>query len=537
MHTPDGRDNSDAPRMTRFSLPRLHRAGRAGTVLALLLSAGCASSSSSSDQLPASASLDRARDVFGVGYDGLSDYYINRLDLRTLTLQGLSGLKTLDPSFAFTADDRQLTLTVNKSEARSFQLPGGDDPFRWARLTVDVLAESRLHYSPLKDASNEALYKAVFEAELSDLDAFSRYSSADAARQSRASREGFGGIGVTLAITEAGVAISSVMPETPAARAGLKDADKIVMAGGKPLAGLSSTDVLDKLRGPIDSTLNLTIEREGKRLDVSLKRSRIVPATVTVKHEGGAAAVRVTGFNQRTAKQVENAVTGAIADHGPGLKGLILDLRGNPGGLLDQAVYVADLFLDDGQILMTEGRHPRAKQNYRATNGDITRGLPMIVLINGGSASAAEIVAAALQDNHRALVLGSTSYGKGSVQTVMRLPNDGEMTITWARMLSPTGHPWNRIGVLPSVCTSSYSGDPAQLISDLRRNAPELGAAYAQRTNFVRQGEAAGAEAARKACPSRSAETDFEFKVAKQMLEEAGLFAIAARQAQVALTP
>lgn len=522
--------------MNFFSQFRLSRASRAGTVLALLLAAGCASSSSS-DQLPASASLDRARDVFGVGYDGLSDYYINRVDLRTMTLHGLSGLKTIDPSFAFTADDRQLTLALNKAESRTFQLPGSDDPHRWARLTVDVLAESRLHFSPLKDASTEALYKAVFEAELSDLDPFSRYSTADAARQSRASREGFGGIGVTLTINEAGVAISSIMPETPSARAGLKDGDKIVSADGHPLAGLSSTDVLDRLRGPIDSTLKLVIEREGKQLTFALRRSRIVPATVTVKHEGGAAAIRVTGFNQRTAKQVEDAVTGAIADHGPGLKGLILDLRGNPGGLLDQAVYVADLFLDDGQILATEGRHPRAKQNYRATDGDITHGLPMIVLINGGSASAAEIVAAALQDNHRALLLGSTSYGKGSVQTVMRLPNDGEMTITWARMFSPTGHPWNRIGVLPSVCTSNYSGDPAQFIADLRRNAPELGAAYAQRSQFVRQGEAAGAEAARKACASRSAETDFEFKVARQIIEDSGLFAIAARQAQVALTP
>ena len=536
MLIPDGPLNLDAHRMTFFSPLRLSRASRAGTVLALLLAAGCATSSSS-DPLPSTSSLDRARDVFGVGYDGLSDYYINRVDLRTLTLHGLTGLKTLDPAFAFTADDRQITLAMGKSDAKTFQFPGSDDPHRWARLTVDVLAESRLRSASLKDASAEALYKAVFEAELSDLDAFSRYSSADAARQSRASREGFGGIGVTLSINESGVAISSVMPETPSARAGLKDGDRIIAADGHPLAGLSSNDVLDKLRGPIDSTLKLAIERGGKTLDFSLKRTRIVPATVTVKHEGGAAAIRVTGFNQRTAKQVEDAVTGAIADHGPGLKGLILDLRGNPGGLLDQAVYVADLFLDDGQILMTEGRHPRAKQNYRATNGDITRGLPMIVLINGGSASAAEIVAAALQDNHRALVLGSTSYGKGSVQTVMRLPNDGEMTITWARMLSPTGHPWNRIGVLPSVCTSGYSGDPAQFISDLRRNAPELGAAYAQRTQFVGQGEAAGSEAARKACPSRSAETDFEFKVAKQMLEEAGLFAIAARQAQVALTP
>lgn len=520
--------------MNAWTMYRLQSAGRAGTVLAVLLGAGCASSS---DQIPQSAGLDRARDVFGVGYDGLSDYYIDRLDMRKLTLHGLNGLKTIDPAFGFTADDRQITLTHGKSDARRIQLPGGDDPHRWARFTSDVVAESRVHFAALKDASSEAIYKAVFEAELADLDAFSRYSSADSARQSRASREGFGGIGVTLKIDETGVSISSVMPETPASRAGLRDGDKIVAAEGITLSGMSSPDVLDKLRGPIDSTLKLVIERDGKKKEVALKRSRIVPATVLVKHEGGAAHVRVTGFNQRTAKQVEEAVDTAIKNHGPGLKGMILDLRGNPGGLLDQAVYVADLFLNEGTILATEGRHPRAKQSYRATNGDITHGLPMVVLINGGSASAAEIVAAALQDNHRAVVIGSTSYGKGSVQTVMRLPNDGEMTITWARMQGPSGQHWNRIGVLPSVCTSHHNGDPAALIADLRRNAPEIGQAYAQRASFIRQGEAAGAEAARKACPAKSAETDFELKVAQQLIEESGLFALASRQGQVALTP
>jgi carboxyl-terminal processing protease len=521
--------------MTSLLPPRLLSLGRAGTVFGLLFAAGCASSS---DQVPTSvAGLERARDIFSAGYDGLNDYYIDRLDMRKLTLHGLNGLKSLDPSFGFTADDRQITLAYGKNESRSFVLPGGDDPSRWARLTVDVLAESRQRFAPLKDAAPEALYKAVFEAELADLDAFSRYSSADSARQSRASREGFGGIGVTLSINESGVAISSVMPETPAFRAGLKEGDRIISAAGTPLAGLTSNDVLDKLRGPIDSSLPLLIERESKSMEFTLKRSRIVPATVLVKHEGGAAHIRVTGFNQRTAKQTEEAVETAIANHGPGLKGIILDLRGNPGGLLDQAVYVADLFLNEGTILGTEGRHPRAKQNYKATNGDIARGLPMIVLINGGSASAAEIVAAALQDNHRALVVGSTSYGKGSVQTVMRLPNDGEMTITWARMVSPAGQPWHRIGVVPSLCTSHHSGDPAAVIADLRRNAPELGAAYAQRAQFVRQGEAAGAEAARKACPARATETDLELKVAQQIIEQAGLFSMASRQGQVALTP
>ena len=522
----------DTVRMSRFLFHRTRHAGRVSTVLALLLAAGCASSG----QQPANAGLERARDVFGMGYDGLSDYYIDRLDMRKVTLHGLSGLRTLDPAFTFDADDRHLTLAWSKTDSRSFALPKDGDAYRWARLTVDVVNETRVHSPMLRAASSEAIYKAVFEAEFSDLDPFSRYSSADSARQQRASREGFGGIGVTLSITDAGVAISSVMPETPAHKAGIKEGDRIVSADGQPLAGMSSSDVLDKLRGPVDSALKLRLDRDGKSMDVELRRARIVPATVVAKNAGSAAVVRLTGFNQRTAKQTQEAVEQVIKDHGPGLKGLILDLRGNPGGLLDQAVYVADLFLNDGQILSTEGRHPRAKQSYQATAGDVAGGLPMVVLINGGSASAAEIVAAALQDNRRAIVVGSTSYGKGSVQTVMRLPNDGEMTITWARMFSPAGHPWHRIGVVPSICTSQYAGDPAVLLADLRRGAPELGAAFAQRAEYVRQGETAGSEAVRKACPARSAESDFELKVAQQLIEDSSLFSTASRQAQIALT-
>jgi carboxyl-terminal processing protease len=495
----------------------------------LVLAASCASSE------PSISGIERARDVFTVGYDGLADFYIEPLDMQNLTVHGLTGLKTLDPALAFTASNGRLTV-AGSGGAKEFKMPTDGDARRWARFTTDVVNEGRNQSGILKNATPEAIYKAVFEAELADLDQFSRYSPADSARQQRATREGFGGIGITLNINESGVAVSSVMPESPAARAGMRDGDKILSADGQSLSGMSATDVLDRLRGPVDSSLRLHVLRDGKALDFNIKRARIVPATVTLKREGGVAHIRVTGFNQRTGKQVEEAVQQASATMGPEIKGFILDLRGNPGGLLDQAVYVSDLFLNEGTILTTNGRHPRAKQNYRATEGDVARGLPMVVLVNGGSASASEIVASALQDNHRAVVVGSTSYGKGSVQTVLRLPNDGEITITWARMYTPAGHPLHRIGVVPSVCTSQYAGDPAVVIEDLRRGAPQLGGAYTQIGSFIRQGDAGG-EALRHVCPARSSEGEFELKVATQLLEDSLLFSMAARQAQLALTP
>lgn len=502
-------------------------------LLALALTAGCAAY----DNQGAAAGLDKARDVFSVGYDGMADYYIDPVDLRRLTVHGLAALKSIDGSLSVTEAKGQLTVAAGSKVLKSFPLPTGSDAYRWARFTTDVVTEGRAHSTLLREASAEAIYKTVFEAEFADLDPFSRYASAEAARQQRANREGFGGIGITIAMTEAGVTISSVLPETPASRAGLKDGDVIVAADGKALAGLSSTDVLERLRGRIDSSITLAILRGASHLDVPLTRARIIPVTVTVKHEGGTAHIRVTGFNQRTSQQVEEAVATALGTYGPGLKGMILDLRGNPGGLLDQAVHVSDLFLSEGQILTTEGRHPRARQSYKATDGDITGGLPLIVLMNGGSASAAEIVAAALQDNRRALVVGSTSYGKGSVQTVLRLPNDGEMTITWARMFGPAGYPLHRLGVVPSICTSQYSGEASVVLEDLRRGAAEPGAAFSQRGRFVQQGEAAGAEAARRLCPARSGDGDIELKVARQILEDSSLFALASRTSQVALTP
>jgi carboxyl-terminal processing protease len=255
-----------------------------------------------------------------------------------------------------------------------------------------------------------------------------------------------------------------------------------------------------------------------------------------MKRDGDAVTIRITGFNQGTARQVEESVEEAKAAYGKSLKGIILDLRGNPGGLLDQAVAISELFLAQGDILSTQGRHPRSRQKYRASGSDVADGLPMVVLINGGSASASEIVAGALQDNRRALLVGTASYGKGSVQTVIRLPNDGELTITWARMYSPLGFPLNKFGIMPSVCTSEVSGDPDALMKELRAGAASPGAALAQRRAANEKGES-GAEALRKTCPARTLDTEADLKVAEQLIDDPPLYARVNTLNQVATTP
>ncbi len=444
---------------------------------------------------------EQASEVFAAGYDSISEYYIDRIEMPALALHGMEGLHKLDPDLSVVSGEGKLTLAVGRAQIGEFPIPQSNDPL------------------------------------LAGLDPFSRYASADRARDNRANRDGFGGIGVTLSVDETGIVVATVMPGTPAEAQGLRVGDRIMLADGEPLTGLPMGEVLTRLRGVVGSTLNLTVERDNRRLVVSLSRARIVPTTVTMKREGDAVMIRIAGFNQGTARQVEEAVDEAKAAYGSALKGIILDLRGNPGGLLDQAVAISELFLPQGEILSTQGRHPRSRQKYRASGSDVAEGLPMVVLINGGSASASEIVAAALQDNRRALLVGTASYGKGSVQTVVRLPNDGELTITWARMFSPLGFPLNKFGIMPSVCTSQSSGNNSdELLRDLRSGALSPGAAVAQRRAATERGEG-GAEAMRNACPARVLDTEIDLKVARQLIDDPPLYARVNTLYQVATTP
>jgi carboxyl-terminal processing protease len=488
------------------------------------------------DLPPGAFSKDRAADVFAYGYDRINDYYYERVNIRSLALHGLRGLNRIDPDIKITDTDGRVVLAVGAATVGDFTAPPAEDSLRWARLTAEVVAAGRAASPSLRDASVERVYKTVFEAELADLDPFSRYSGADEARENRANRDGYEGLGITLNVANGVVKVASVMPGTPAAVSDIKADDIIVSVNGEALAGLETPEVLRRLRGPADSKVELNIARAAQIFSVTLTRARIVPVTVSFKREGDVAHIHIGSFNQRTARSVQRAVDEAKREIGDRLRGYILDLRGNPGGLLDQAVAVTDLFLNDGAIVSTQGRHPRARQSYRATGGDIAEGLPMVVLVNGGSASAAEIVAASLQDNRRALVVGTSSYGKGSVQTVIRLPNDGEITLTWARLYSPGGFPLHKFGVVPQVCTSQYYGDIGILIRDIWQGSPQPGAALAQRPQATKLGDQ-GSDILRRSCPARTQDNDFDLRVARQIIEEPSLYARANALYQIALMP
>ncbi len=465
-----------------------------------------------------------ATQLFRTGLQDIHDIYIEPKDAQGLSMAGLENLEKIDAGVRVELREHQVALLLGSSDAALFDRPSQDDVDGWAALTALALADGRRRSPKLQEATAEQLYEAVFDGMAGQLDRFSRYSSRDEARDNQASRDGFGGIGVRIRMIEAGVEILQVMEQTPAERAGLLDNDIITHIGSVPASTLDQQEVVERLRGPIGSEVVITIDRKGFRpFPIKVIRAHVVPQTVTAHTEDGIAIVRVTGFNQSTTRSLETKVADTLARAEGPVRGLVLDLRGNPGGLLDQAVNVSDLFVGEGRIVSTHGRHPDSHQLFQGYEDDVAKGLPIVVLINGGSASASEIVAAALQDSGRAVVVGSSSYGKGSVQTVLRLPNGGEITLTWARFHAPSGYALHLRGVQPDVCTSL----PEVSLDELRKSqAVTLPRVIPSIAEVIDQPPVTEAEAERlqSRCPKSEAELDRDVELAQELLRNPDLY-------------
>ncbi|HEX6118847.1 MAG TPA: S41 family peptidase [Dongiaceae bacterium] len=487
--------------------------------------ANCASSRSSSD--PSALS----RQMFEAGFEDIDAVYINKPDIPGLALAGLQQLSTIDSDVTARRAGDQVELLLKNQIAYSRTVNSSFDAEDWGDLTSDVLSEASRDSEKIKDAPQEKIYEAMFSGIVGKLDQFSRYAGTQAARENRASREGFGGIGVRISVEDDQVRVVSVMHYTPAERMGLKDDDLIQDIDGAPTKGLSQDEVVDRLRGSIDSRVDVTIERANVKdpFVVSITRALVVPETVSYRREGDVAYFRIYSFNAETAASLKRAVSDAEQEIGPRLEGLIIDLRDNPGGLLDQSVAVSNLFLTEGRVVSTQGRHPDSNQYFEASGEDITDGKPIVVLVDGNSASAAEIVAAALQDNRRAVVVGSNTYGKGTVQILQPLPNQGELTLTWARFHAPSGYTLHHLGVLPSVCTSLYrSAD--EVMQDLRNGRLPL--VPTGRRNAVKPDDTKAMDALRKTCPARQQQNPIDLQVALRLVSTPDMFASAVHLAE-----
>jgi carboxyl-terminal processing protease len=344
-------------------------------------------------------------------------------------------------------------------------------------LFGDIFERIRAQY--VEEVDEGDLIEAAINGMLTSLDPHSSYLSPDDAAQMRLQTRGeFGGLGIEVTQEEGFVKVVSPIDGTPASEAGIEAGDFITHVDGESVLGLTLDEAVDKMRGPVGSEIVITIAREGETepFDVSIIRDTIELTAARARTEGQSVVMRVTTFNDKTYTNLRDGIAKEVEAAGgmENINGLVLDLRNNPGGLLTQAIRISDAFLEKGEIVSTRGRDPSEGERYNATPGDLIDGKPIVVLINGGSASASEIVAGALKDHRRAIVVGTKSFGKGSVQTVMPLRGEGAMRLTTARYYTPSGRSIQALGVSPDIVVEQPRRSPAdEEEADERRTRSE----------------------------------------------------------------
>jgi carboxyl-terminal processing protease len=351
---------------------------------------------------------------------------------------------------ALTLIGTQPRIVFDGSSARA----AASDTYRQLSLFGDVFERVRSDYVEKPDDAK--LVESAINGMLACLDPHSSYMDAKSFRDMQVQTRGeFGGLGIEVTMEDGLIKVVAPIDETPAHKAGVMANDIITHLDGEPVQGLTLNQAVEKMRGPVNTKIQLRISRKGidKPVEVSIVRDIIRVRSVRSNMNGDDVAyIRVTQFNEQTTEGVRRAINEMINQQGDKLKGFVIDLRNNPGGLLDQAISVADAFLEKGEIVSTRGRNADETQRFNARAGDLTKGRPVIILINGGSASASEIVAGALQDHKRATVIGTRSFGKGSVQTIIPLgQGNGALRLTTARYFTPSGRSIQARGITPDI--------------------------------------------------------------------------------------
>tara|TARA_Y100000814_G_scaffold140202_1_gene101648 strand:+ start:344 stop:1639 length:1296 start_codon:yes stop_codon:yes gene_type:complete len=348
------------------------------------------------------------------------------------------------------------------------------DTYKQLELFGDVFEKVQSDYVEEEDHAD--LIEAAINGMLNSLDPHSKYLNPKNLKEMRVQTRGeFGGLGIEVTMEKGFVKVIAPIDDTPAYRAGVKAGDFITHLDGEPILGMSLSEAVDLMRGLINTKIILTIQRPGSdaAFDLTIVRDKIKIGSVKTRLEGtDIAYVRITSFSERTTDDLKKSLSLIQQSQGELLLGLVLDLRNNPGGLLDQAISVADSFLDKGEIVSTRGRRSDSIQRFNAREGDLSNGLPIVVLINGGSASASEIVAGAIQDHKRGVILGTRSFGKGSVQTIIPLKEEGAIRLTTARYFTPSGKSIQAKGIDPDIIVEPARieklSEASQRESDLR---------------------------------------------------------------------
>jgi carboxyl-terminal processing protease len=477
-------------------------------------------------QDPPTFNQSLAANVFSVALAFMGPRTLEPYPASQITLWGLRGLTALDAGITLERHDAMLELSQQGSVRYEVQLPQTEDPAVWATVAAALCDAARTISPAIQNAGTEGVIQSFFDEVFNHFDPYSRYIPPSEALEDEERRNGHAGIGVTVARRGAGMIIQTVVADSPAALAGMRPGDALLMVDRHSVSGRSEREVTGWISGTENSQVQARWRgRDGYIHIQDFTRIMVPPDTVFARRAGDILVLRITAFNQGTDAQFSRALQQGIAVmHRPA--GIILDLRGNRGGVLRQAVVAADALLPDGVVAYTTGRDPGANRVWRSSSGELAEGVPVVVLVDGGTASAAEVFAAALADRGRAVVVGSATLGKGLVQTIAPLPDGGELFVSWSQILAPRLWPLQGLGVLPQVCTSLGEDELHRQLADLADGAQPMQAEIAAH----RAGRSPIAPSLvlslRSACPAAEG-GDSDIEAARVLIENPAAYAAA----------
>lgn len=469
---------------------------------------------------------DRLTAVYTEALTFIAPRIIDPVPVSRLTMWGLQGLTILDPDVGVIARNSRIQLFRRDQMEFDLPVPDSESPAAWAKVAVAVTAAS-LPFSPsIRRAGAQGIIQGFFDQMLGRLDPYSRYVAPVEASEDRARRGGRAGIGLTIGQNGKLIEVRAVVRDGPAAIAGIRQGDVLLAVDGQRTQDQDILTIAALLAGAEGSAVTLSWRaRDGRAHDANLVRVMVPPETVFARRSDDVLVLRITGFSASTATHLALSVQDAMSEPRP-LDGIVLDLRDNRGGLLRQAVTAADAFLPAGLVATTVGRDADAMNVWRSTEGELAENVPLVILVDGRTASAAEILAAALADRGRAVVVGSETVGKGMVQTIDPLPDGGELFVTWSQTLAPLGWPIQGVGVLPQVCTSL--GDEA-----LNRQLAALSTGFQPMAEALRRSRAARIPVSasevleiRAPCPASEARPE-DLETARSLISNPAAYAAA----------
>ena len=499
-------------------------------IILLLLVSGSAWS-------PALAQVSRARSGFDAALTAsvvsaalafIAPRALEAVTVQQLALWGLGGPASLDNRLSTELRDGAVVLLQDGRPVFSRPVPQADSAQAWGALVADILGAASQTSPAYRDAGGQGAITSFFDELFNHLDPYSRYVAPVAADVDRARRSGEAGAGIQVQRVGGAYVVTGVNADGPGADAGIRTGDRIVAVDSQPTAGEDLDTVLGWIGGLEGTDLTITVRsRVGPARTLDIERAVIPPETVFASRLNDVLLLRLSSFSadtdQRLGRELDRNLGGAP---GRAIRGVVIDLRGNRGGLLRQAVAATNLMLDHGTVAVTAGRNPQAAHRWTADAGDVTGGRPVVLLVDGRSASAAEIMAAALADQGRAVVVGSATLGKGLVQTIATLPDGGELFVSWSRVLAPDGWPLQGLGVLPQVCTSLGQDTANAQLQALNRGVQPMAAALARHRAARAPLPANETLALRNACPASEAR-DADLASARFLISHPAAYAAA----------